>query len=147
LARRRRALRPAHGREGSGLGRTQPEVTRRGHSWPEVTGPCYTRARSMVPLLVRGREGAMDEESLFAAALQMPDAAQRRAFLDEACAGDVRLRQRVELLLAADLRSRGILEQGPGPAAVLAACVPDTQILCAETVELTPEAGPPAHDV
>src|SRR5690349_3611509 len=54
--------------------------------------------------------GAMIEESLFAAALERATAAERRAFLDEACAGDVPLRQRVERLLAADEKTRGIVD-------------------------------------
>jgi WD40 repeat protein/serine/threonine protein kinase len=55
----------------------------------------------------------MNEESLFAAALNKPTGAERRAFLDQACAGDAALRQRVEQLLAADQQSAGILEHGP----------------------------------
>jgi WD40 repeat protein/tetratricopeptide (TPR) repeat protein len=55
----------------------------------------------------------MNEESLFAAALAKGDAAERQAFLDQACADDAALRQRVEQLLAADQQSAGILERGP----------------------------------
>src|SRR5262245_38305940 len=65
----------------------------------------------------------MDEESLFAAALRLSTAARRRAFLDQACDGDPQLRERVELLLAADERSRGILEN-TRPAAVLGSAGP-----------------------
>src|SRR6516225_8320532 len=43
----------------------------------------------------------MSEESLFLAALDRTDAADRQALLDQACAGDAELRRRVELLLAA----------------------------------------------
>jgi WD40 repeat protein len=43
----------------------------------------------------------MSEESLFLAALDHTDAADRQAFLDRACAGDAEVRRRVELLLAA----------------------------------------------
>jgi serine/threonine protein kinase/tetratricopeptide (TPR) repeat protein len=57
----------------------------------------------------------MNEESLFAAALAKTSAGERRAFLDQACAGDPALRQRVERLLAADQRTAGILEHGPDP--------------------------------
>jgi tetratricopeptide (TPR) repeat protein/tRNA A-37 threonylcarbamoyl transferase component Bud32 len=60
----------------------------------------------------------MDEESLFAAALEMSDPAERQAFLDEACGGDAALRQRVERLLAADEHTTGILEHGPAGAAL-----------------------------
>src|SRR5262245_4633219 len=52
----------------------------------------------------------MNEESLFAAALDRHDPVERRAFLDEAGAGDSRLRQRVERLLAVDERDCGILD-------------------------------------
>jgi serine/threonine protein kinase len=52
------------------------------------------------------------EEALFAVALEKPSEAERQAFLDEACGGDLALRRRVERLLAADRHSRGILERG-----------------------------------
>jgi eukaryotic-like serine/threonine-protein kinase len=67
----------------------------------------------------------MNEESLFATAVDKPTAAERRAFLDEACAGDVRLRQRVEQLLAADEHARGILDRGQNAAAIMGACRPE----------------------
>jgi serine/threonine protein kinase/WD40 repeat protein/Flp pilus assembly protein TadD len=54
----------------------------------------------------------MNEESIFTAAVEKRDAAERQAFLDQACAGDPALRQRVEQLLAADQQSAGILELG-----------------------------------
>jgi tetratricopeptide (TPR) repeat protein len=57
----------------------------------------------------------MNEESLFAAALAKTGPAERLAFLDEACAGDAALRQRLERLLAADEHTNGILERGPDP--------------------------------
>jgi non-specific serine/threonine protein kinase/serine/threonine-protein kinase len=65
----------------------------------------------------------MNEESLFAAALEMAGATERRAFLDEAC-GDARLRRRVEKLLAADERARGILDHGQSAAALVGAYQP-----------------------
>jgi WD40 repeat protein len=65
----------------------------------------------------------MNEESLFAAALEKPDEAARRAFLDEACGDDVGLRQRVERLLAADEQARGILDRGQDAATILGACL------------------------
>ncbi len=60
----------------------------------------------------------MNEESLFAAALEKESPTERRAFLDEACAGDLALRQRLEQLLASDAKARGILEAGPVVAAI-----------------------------
>src|SRR5262245_61320629 len=56
----------------------------------------------------------MNEESCFAAALERPTGALRRAFLDEACAGDAGLRERVDRLLAAHDKALGILDQ-PAP--------------------------------
>jgi WD40 repeat protein/serine/threonine protein kinase len=58
----------------------------------------------------------MTEESLFLAALEKPTPAERQAFLEEACGQDVALRARVQLLLEADARSRGILERRAAPA-------------------------------
>ncbi len=57
----------------------------------------------------------MNEESLFAAALEKPTGALRRAFLDDACAGDVALRRRVEQLLLAHEKTLGILDQTARP--------------------------------
>ena len=62
----------------------------------------------------------MNEESLFAAALEKQDAAERHAFLAEACGGDVAMRQRLEQLLAAHGQAAGILERGPEAAAIRA---------------------------
>jgi hypothetical protein len=63
----------------------------------------------------------MNEESIFATALGKATGAERQAFLEEACAGDAALRQRVEQLLAADHQTDGILERGPGATALQAA--------------------------
>src|SRR5262249_58081681 len=41
----------------------------------------------------------MQEESIFIAALEKEDAAERAAFLHQACAGDEALRQQIERLL------------------------------------------------
>jgi eukaryotic-like serine/threonine-protein kinase len=73
---------------------------------------------------VTGGAESMNEESLFAAALDKPTVRARRAFLDEACAGDVQLRQRMERLLAADEAARGILDQGAEAAILLEAYAP-----------------------
>src|SRR5215470_9409658 len=67
----------------------------------------------------------MNDESLFAAALDQPTATQRQAFLEEACAGDTRLRQRVERLLVADENARGILDSGEDAATFLGAYQPE----------------------
>ena len=57
----------------------------------------------------------MNEESLFAAALEKRTASERRAFLEGACAGNDALRQRVERLLAAHMQTQGILEKSARP--------------------------------
>src|ERR1041385_1923282 len=58
------------------------------------------------------------EATLFEAARQLVDPAQRRAFLELACPGDIVMRQRLEAMLADDngadgffLESRAALEQ------------------------------------
>ena len=53
----------------------------------------------------------MNEESLFAAALERSTVSERRAFLDEACAGDIALQRRVERLIAAHMETVGILDE------------------------------------
>ncbi len=67
----------------------------------------------------------MNEETLFAAALEMQDSVQRRAFLDQACAGDPALRQQVEELLNSNDEAGGFLNapavelaEAHGPAAM-----------------------------
>jgi serine/threonine protein kinase/WD40 repeat protein len=65
----------------------------------------------------------MVEEALFAAALERTFPDERQAFLEEACAGDVALRARVDRLLVAHQRTNGILDQPaalPGMPAVVA---------------------------
>jgi serine/threonine protein kinase len=78
----------------------------------------------------------LNEESLFAAALEKPTASERQAFLESACAGDSRLRQRVELLLAAHDKTRGILDASAGPAGW-------TEVADG----LTPDGGPQASEL
>src|SRR5688572_10136243 len=55
------------------------------------------------PFLVKGSRGepskAMIEEELFHRALEKPTLAEHRAFMDQACADQPELRQRVERLL------------------------------------------------
>jgi serine/threonine-protein kinase len=59
----------------------------------------------------------MQEQSIFIAALEMEDPAERAAFLDRACAVDAALRQRVERLLQRHQQAGSFLE-GPAPALV-----------------------------
>src|SRR5688500_12815147 len=56
------------------------------------------------------------EESIFEQALAMGSPQERAAFLDQACGGNVDLRGRVEVLLAAHERAGSFLEYSP-PAA------------------------------
>jgi hypothetical protein len=51
----------------------------------------------------------VNEETLFAAALEKQDPAERRAFLDQACAGDPALRRQVEELLQSNDAASGFL--------------------------------------
>lgn len=74
----------------------------------------------------------MTDESLFAAALAIPNSAQRAAFLDHACAGQPALRREIEELLAAhvadnpldrpppDLIKTGAYEPGDQPGLAVA---------------------------
>ncbi|WP_165253649.1 serine/threonine-protein kinase, partial [Paludisphaera soli] len=55
----------------------------------------------------------MTEESLFAEALERTTPDERRAYLEEACAGDPALRARVERLLAAYEGAGGLLDAPP----------------------------------
>jgi hypothetical protein len=54
----------------------------------------------------------MTEESLFEAALEIADPAQRLAFLKEACGGDAVLLERLQALLAAHQQAAGVLDRG-----------------------------------
>jgi serine/threonine protein kinase/tetratricopeptide (TPR) repeat protein len=56
----------------------------------------------------------MQEQSLFIAALEIDDPAERAAFLDRACASDPALRQRIERLLERHQESGSFLDS-PGP--------------------------------
>jgi serine/threonine protein kinase/WD40 repeat protein len=53
----------------------------------------------------------MNEASIFAAALEKPNAAEQAAYLTRACAGDARLRRRVEALLRAHAEPDEILDR------------------------------------
>jgi hypothetical protein len=50
-------------------------------------------------------------EAIFAAALAKPTPQERAAYLDEACAGDDEMRQRVETLLRADAAAGSFLRE------------------------------------
>jgi hypothetical protein len=96
---------------------------------------------------------AMSEETIFAAALELPDPAERAAYLDTACGDDVALRRRVEDLLRAHEAvdslldappglgdATGAREAGPGPGPIVA---PDGRAPAAEATEAL--AGPIAE--
>jgi hypothetical protein len=61
----------------------------------------------------------MDEESIFAAAIECQSAAERVALLDSACRGDKQLRCRVEALLASHDDAGTFLNEPAAPAATL----------------------------
>lgn len=54
----------------------------------------------------------MDEEAIFAAALEKTDVVERARYLDGACGDDQQLRRRIERLLAAHDRTGGMLDEG-----------------------------------
>ena len=58
------------------------------------------------------------EEALFRAAVELPPGVARRAFLEQACASDSALRQRLEALLAAHEQTGGALAEPAPPAKV-----------------------------
>ena len=60
----------------------------------------------------------MNELDLFTAALAVTNSAERKAFLDLECAGNLPLRERLAKLVAAHLQSHPMLDQ---PIALLAA--------------------------
>ena len=62
-----------------------------------------------------GEETPVNESQVFANALKLTAPAERAAYLDEACAGDLRLRADVEALLQAHAADPGFLEQPAGP--------------------------------
>src|SRR3954453_19469745 len=57
----------------------------------------------------------MSEETLFAAVLERTLVDDRHAFLEEACAHDFALRERLERLLLAHDKTNGILDRPAGP--------------------------------
>src|SRR5262245_28375772 len=63
-------------------------------------------------------EQSLPEESIFAQALEVRDAAGRASFLDQACAGDQTLRAGVEALLIAAARAGDLLDLPEGAATI-----------------------------
>jgi eukaryotic-like serine/threonine-protein kinase len=64
-------------------------------------------------------EPSLPEETIFAQALELESAAERAAFLDQACGADGALRAEVEALLGADTRAGDLLDLPDRPAATL----------------------------
>jgi hypothetical protein len=75
----------------------------------------------------------MNEEAIFCAALEIEDPAARKAYLDQACAGEAALRRQVEALLEAHARSGEFLDVPAAvqmaPAAPAEAAAPDLSFL------------------
>jgi serine/threonine protein kinase/tetratricopeptide (TPR) repeat protein len=67
----------------------------------------------------------MNEQSIFIQALQKHDPAERAAFLDQMCAGDAALRQRLERLLQYHEQSDGFLKTPTVPWAAIAELIPE----------------------
>ncbi len=64
-----------------------------------------------------------NEETIFEAAIQKPNPAERAAYLEGACGGDRELRQRVEALVRAHQQSRGLLDSSASDAGSITADV------------------------
>src|SRR5262245_58740750 len=77
-------------------------------SWPHVALTCEGR---------RDPIGApkVNEQTVFAEALERADPQERAAFLDQACQGEPALRARIERLLAQHEHAGGFLESPPVP--------------------------------
>ncbi|HEX5271896.1 MAG TPA: bifunctional serine/threonine-protein kinase/formylglycine-generating enzyme family protein, partial [Gemmataceae bacterium] len=76
----------------------------------------------------------MNDETIFATALQKADPAERAAFLAEACGDDPARRQRLEGLLLAHARAANFLERPP-------AAAPDPDRGATQALTGTPEPG------
>src|SRR5205814_6240919 len=105
---------------GSEEGRGRREVRKVGGRRPNPADPRAAvgrGARGAARIRSSWEPGAasMIEELLFDAALERTSPAERQAFLDRACAGDLALRKRVVRLLAADEKRFAILDQLAGP--------------------------------
>src|SRR5262249_18061676 len=94
------------------VARTSPPPLRSGWKISPWYGPTASIRQHRLPPSPPGEGFTMNEEALFAAALEKSNPAERQAFLDEACGGDIGLRQRLERLLAADEQTAGILSRG-----------------------------------
>jgi len=82
-----------------------------------------------------------DLEAIFAEAIELADPARRGAFLDDACAGDDQMRNRVARLLAANQRSASFMSE---PAAVSQSVA---MLTLADDEHETREIGEQAGDV
>ena len=83
--------------------------------------------------------GSQREQSLFEAALDFADPAQRRAFLDQACGEDKALRQRIEQLLALSNSADAFFTECAPALEQAAADVDPAQIPAAAQSALEPE--------
>src|SRR5262245_8820145 len=61
----------------------------------------------------RQEHSTMNEQTLFAEALERTDPQERATYLDQACQGDAALRQRIERLLAQHEHAGKFLESSP----------------------------------
>ena len=83
----------------------------------------------------------MNESAIFARAIQETDPAVQRAYLDEACRGDARLRQRMDKLIAAHENPASLLEPPCHDSASLPADAADDD---GRTRDWLDSNGPPA---
>jgi serine/threonine protein kinase len=73
-------------------------------------------------------EPSTHPEELFNTARRLDDPQARKAYLDQACAGNVQLRERIEALLAAHAGAGGFLDPPAGGADLLHQTVPDDSL-------------------
>src|SRR5262249_43686508 len=88
-----------------------------------------------------GRRRPVNESQVFANALKLATPAERAAYLDEACAGNLQLRADLEGLLQAHANDPGFLER---PAAPLGATADKRRATDREAAGVTPAEGPGA---
>jgi serine/threonine protein kinase len=84
----------------------------------------------------------MTEETVFAAALEKRDPAERAAFLDQACGQDAEMRRRIEALLQSHEQASGFLEAPCVPTRETSDELPGKFVDPRATSGFTPTEGP-----
>src|SRR5262249_36158882 len=95
---------------GPGCTRRSGAPRARGLEIRGVIWACISHGRIEASSSGASGDSAMSERTVFLAALERSDPAERTAYLDGACAGDPALRQRVEVLLRSHEEAGSFLE-------------------------------------